>query len=378
MKNSLKAHTSRAVRALAAVVLASAALVSCGPKTVISGKVEDADKIIFKALNVNHPTVLDTVLVKDGSFTYKLDIVEGQPEFIQLFFGERQLGTLLVCPGDNIRIESDTLIMYKVMGSDETLSFQQVEKSYNRFMREMVALEASDAPVRVINDTYVKYYRECVNYVMSHSKSLTTVPVLSQDLPSGLPVFSRNSDAILFRMICDSLRTVYPESAYLKALEAETLRRTREMELGIMVENASEAGFPDIELPGIDGAKVRLSDVAASSKVVMLYFWTAAPELAMFNLEALKPLYDEFHSKGFDIYQVSFDVDKSAWASVVRSQKLPWASVCDIRGIESPIFPLYGLGALPMVYFIVDGDLDPSARAYDLDTFRAYLRGKLK
>ena len=79
----------------------------------------------------------------------------------------------------------------------------------------------------------------------------------------------------------------------------------------------------DIELPDLNGQKQRLSNMDA--KVVLLYFWSASqPSQNVFNVEVLKPVYEDYHSKGFDIYQVSLDVDKSLWATTVKGQELPW------------------------------------------------------
>ena len=50
--------------------------------------------------------------------------------------------------------------------------------------------------------------------------------------------------------------------------------------------DAEEVGYLDIELPGLDGKNKKLSEV--DSKVVLLYFWSAAdPQQNMFNVEVL-------------------------------------------------------------------------------------------
>ena len=90
----------------------------------------------------------------------------------------------------------------------------------------------------------------------------------------------------------------------------------------------------------------------------MVHFWTASDaQQKMFNLDVLKPVYDEFHSKGFEIYQVSLDVDKGMWAQVVKEQKLPWISVCDSRGAASVYASTYNIAALPAFYLIANGEL---------------------
>ena len=60
-----------------------------------------------------------------------------------------------------------------------------------------------------------------MKYVITNSKSLTVIPVFYQYVGEGFPVFSQESDAIVFNSVLDSLKTVYPESKYVKALEAE-------------------------------------------------------------------------------------------------------------------------------------------------------------
>ena len=97
----------------------------------------------------------------------------------------------------------------------------------------------------------------------------------------------------------------------------------------------------------------------------------------MFNLDALLPIYNDFHGRGFEIYAVSLDVDKTAWASAVRNQKLPWVNVCDTRGSDSPYVNLYGLSSLPSAFFVVNGDLDGDAVVSDAASIRKYLQSKL-
>jgi hypothetical protein len=201
------------------------------------------------------------------------------------------------------------------------------------------------------------------------------VPVLFQQLNDGLPVFNQPTDGILMQNVCDSLKTVYPESRYVKALEAEAKRRLDMLEVNSRLQQAQEVSFIDIALPGLDGQIRKLSEVQA--KLVMVYFWSTTAEQKMFNLDGLVPLYEEFHSKGFEIYSVALDADKTAWASVVRGQKLPWVNVCDTQAGQSKYLGLYGIDTLPVMWFLVDGEIDPNAQVKDLAGLRAYLRKNL-
>jgi peroxiredoxin len=160
-----------------------------------------------------------------------------------------------------------------------------------------------------------------------------------------------------------------------KALEREAARRTNLLQISQRLQEAEQIGFFDMNLPTLDGSTAKLSDIDA--KVVMLYFWATTAEQKLFNMDTLIPVYNEFHDRGFEIYAVSLDVDKTAWATVVRSQQLPWVNVCDTRGDASPLINLYGVSSLPMAYFLVDGDLDPNANVSDAASIRKYLQAKL-
>ena len=367
----------KTVKILAALA-AAALLAACGPKTVIEGTLKDkADApVIVKLLDVNKYQVLDTVRTDaSGAFSYKPGLTKECPEFIYLFYGDKKVASLLLKQGDRVKVTTDTLGNYTVDGSEESLLLQEVEGDYAQFLLDMNRLSADPDATAELSRRYVDYYRRSVRYVMEHSKSLTSVPVLFQRVNDGLAVFDQPTDGIIFGSICDSLKTVYPESRYVKALEREASRRTNLMQINQRLQEADQVGFFDIDLPTLAGTNAKLSD--AQSKVVMLYFWATTDEQKMFNMDTLIPVYKEFHDRGFEIYAVSLDVDKTAWATVVRSQQLPWVNVCDTRGDQSPLISLYGLSALPTAYFLVNGDMDPNADVSDAASIRKYLQAKL-
>ena len=367
----------KTVKILAALATALL-LAACGPKTVIDGTLQDkADApVIVKLLDVNKYQVLDTIRTNaSGAFTYKPELEKGCPEFIYLYYGDKKIASLLLQQGDHVKVTADTLGNYTVEGSEESLLLQEVESDYTQFLIDMNRLSNDPEATQELTRRYVDYYRRCVRYVMEHPKSLTSVPVMFQRVNDGMAVFEQATDGILFGSICDSLKTVYPDSRYVKALEAEATRRTNILQLSQRLQDADRVGFFDIDLPNINGTNTKLSEVDA--KVVMLYFWATTDEQKLFNMDTLIPIYEEFHDRGFEIYAVSLDVDKTAWATVVRSQQLPWINVCDTRGNQSPFVSLYGLTALPAAFFLVDGDMDPNADITDMASMRKYLQSKL-
>lgn len=356
---------------LAAVAFA---MISCGGsddtvagKADISGTLDSApsSEIVLGLLDVNKLVILDTLMTDEsGKFTYQLEVSKGDPEFVYVYREGSKIASLLLDAGDQVTLAVDADGNTVVEGSEESAKLMQVEKEHarmNALFAEMLAQlqTASDVEADKITDRmvqeYRKYNRSSVEYIMSNSRSLTVVPVLYRKL-GDLPVFSMNTDAVLFSSIADSLLATYPDSKYVKALRNDADNRFAEMEFEKQIQNAEVIGYFDIELPGLDGKMKKLSEL--DSKVILLYFWTASQASQnMFNVEVLKKFYNEYHHKGFDIYQVSLDTDKVMWATTVMGQELPWTNVCDMRGAASEYASLYNLQVIPSAFVISDGEL---------------------
>lgn len=370
---------------LAAVAFASAA---CGQKAVIEGSLESApsSEVIVKLLDANKFTVLDTVSVNAaGKFTYKMDMQKGHPEFVYVFYKDTKIASLLLEAGDKVNVVADTLGTSAVEGSEESVKLAQVEKEYAAALGRFAVLasrlesasESAQAEIsREMTNDYVKYYRERVKYVLENAKSMSVVPVLYQSFGDNLPLFAQYTDAIIFSTVADSLETVYPDSKYVKAIRTEAERRFGYLDLQNRLNQAVEIGYFDVELPDVNAKNVKLSDV--ESKVVVLYFWSAeSAEQNHFNTSVLKPIYDDYHKKGLEIYQVSLDTDKALWATTVKAQELPWINVCDARGVASPYVSLYNLAGVPAIFVISNGEL-VDGKAIDEAAFRKMLDGLLK
>ena len=376
---------SRISAFVAAVLLAA----SCGRTARINALISDASSsdIVVKMLNVNTFDILDTVtLDQDGKMAYKLELDKGQIEFVYLYYGGKRIASLLLQPGDKVSVVADTLGSYTVEGSEESAKLAQVEMDYAAALKKMTEMsealenaqttEQAVAMRQELAQEYVSYYRDRVKYIMQNSRSMSVVPVLYQTLGANLPVFAQKTDAIHFKAMADSLALSYPDSRYVKALRKEAERRMGYLEMDAIINSAQQIGYPDVELPDIDGQKRKLSEVDA--KVILVQFWTASDlSQKMFNVDVLKGLYKDFHSKGLEIYQISLDADKILWAQVVKQQKHPWISVCDSRGTASPYAASYNIQMLPSMFVISNGEL-VDGKVVDETSLRKLLKDLLK
>ena len=365
---------SRIFRNQVLLLLTAAAMAACTGSAGITAEIKDAgeSQIVLRQQNINKFDILDTVRTDAaGRFRYKVKLEKGNPDFIYIYRNDRKLASLLLQSGDKVHVVADTAGNYSVEGSAESEKLRLVEKDYADFSAKMDSLanELSEVGNDAAREAelssemagcYTGYYRKCVKYVMSNSRSLTVVPVFYQTVAGSFYVFSQDTDALHFANVADSLALAYPDSKYVKALEQEAASRRKQLELRVRLQTAEEIGYPQLELPDVHGKKVKISDLDA--KAVLLYFWSPDNALQkMANLDVLKKIYSDYKGKGLEIYQVAIAVDKPAWERIVTAQGLGWTNVCDGLGENSPVIGQYNLNRLPAYFLIVDGQLSDRA-----------------
>lgn len=347
----------RLILAAAGILLAAA----CNnEKATVDFTAADAPEanLILKQLNGTVTEVLDTVKTDAaGHFKYTVNVAEGNPEFVYVFKGDTRLASLLLECGETARVVADTLGNYSVSGSAGSALLKEGDDAFRTYVGNLLALSEAGASPSEIAKEYVRHYREAVKFVMVNNKSLSVIPVLYENIGGGTATFSGLSDALVFRTTCDSLKTVYPDSRYVKALEAETQRRTKLFELSNRMKNAEERAYPNISMPSVSGAPVEIDSLGA--KAILVYFWDdREASHKIFNQDVLKPLYAQFKGKGLEIYAISVDSDKASWAQVVKSQELPWVNVNDGLGTASRSLYLFNVQSVPACLLLTEDGIN--------------------
>ncbi len=314
---------------------------------------------------MNEMQVLDTVYTSKGKVAYKVTVYPDSPEFVYLTYGQGGNVPLLLQDRDRVNVTADWSDLSKVSveGSEESVLMQEVDSVIKAFNAEFdrLASELAEAEERggqaevtrlkrELGSLYVKCKQNAIKYVYSHPKSMSVIPMLYLKTSGGLPVFSQTTDAILMERVYDSLKTVYPASPYLVSLADEVSLRLNAMEIQNKMAAAEAVDFPEIVLNDVNGQQQSLT--ALKGKVIILMFWDASNvEQRVYNTD-LKILYERYHSRGLEVYQVGLNSDKTAWAMQVKEQGLPWISVCDPAAGASVGAMLYNITQLPSMYVI--------------------------
>ena len=381
---------TRAMRRSIIWLAAFLMLAACdkAPVARISATFENAkdSSVVLQKLNYNRLIPVDTIRTDaSGHFNYKVKLTGNDPYFYYLYLGESPVASVILRPSDQVTLTVPASGPFVVEGSEESTLFQQVNATFSETATRMISLmesigdDATDAEVKnvsaLVSRMYVDYKRDALKYVLTHPRSITSAVVLFQKFSDELPVFGQESDAVVFQSVLDSLSPVYPKSEYVLALRDAVDARRKALEINTRLSDVSVISFPDLVMPDVDGNTRMLSDL--KGKVIVLSFWSVAQtEHKMFNVD-LVDLYRKYHDKGLEVYQVSLDVDKPGWAATVRSQDLPWISVNDGLGVQSPAVASYNVVKIPTMHvFDREGDIVGSD-VFDKDALEQLIRKSL-
>ena len=346
----------------------------------------DSTEVVVSRLALNQMQVLDTLYTSKEKVSVEVPVYPGSPEFVYLTYGNGGSAALLLQSRDRVTVSADmTGTDVRIEGSEESVLMQKVDSDIRAFNAAFDSLAYELAAVgedgsqeeitrlkREMGALYVKCKQEAVRYVVTHSKSLTIVPILYQKTSGGLPIFAQATDAIIMERAYDSLRTVYPSSPYIVSLADEVSARRNALEIQNRMASAEEVDFPEIVLNDVNGQQQSLT--ALKGNVVVLMFWDAANvQQRVYNTD-LKILYEKYHSRGLEVYQVGLNSDKTAWALQVKEQELPWISVCDPAAGASVGAMVYNVSQLPAMYLISRQGSIESKDVFDMRLLETEIR----
>lgn len=361
MKNSIP---------VAVVVLAVLALsvVACGENSAkISGRLmgTDSGTVVLEQITSDGTIKTDsTKTSRSGSFKLNVKLPGTETTFYNLLIGSDKI-PLFISPGEKIKITSKYGLpgKYDVAGSRESILIKELNDVLSNGSRRLDSLAVklsgctSTCPEKSeYLSAYLKEYgklkREQIKFIITNSGSLASIYALYQRLPNDQTLFNGNNDIIYYRLVADSVAKYYPGSPYLAALRSEIDSVDSQNNLSRMLIDKMEnrSSYPDITLPDLSGRARKLSD--SDGKVILLDFWSAADPDASLNNAELKALYKDYAAKGFEIFQVCVDTSKPLWMNTVRSQALPWISVCDFNGMGGIAPKIYNITGVPANYLI--------------------------
>ena len=352
-KNIIVASTS--------LVLALAACEESGEHFQIKGEIGGAaDKVLyFEASALDGIKVLDSLkLDKQGSFAFTGKRPDG-PEFYRLRVGG-QVINLGIDSTEVVTVKGEMPSLtanYVVEGSEESVKIKELSAKQADLQEQIRRLAASQMPIgdyRERVNRMVEEYKQqiCFDYIYSNPRSGYAYYALFQRI-NGTLLFdpeSSREDVRAFGAVATSWDMYYPHSlrtVNLHNIAMRGMKNTRKPSATPFPEELiREVTLLDLALPDLRGATRRLTDL--KGKVVLLDFTIYQNQASPARNIALRELYDKYASQGFEIYQVSYDVDEHFWKT--SADNLPWICVRDAEGGSAVTYRVDGLPT----YFLID------------------------
>lgn len=288
--------------------------------------------------------MLDSLTLKSDNFNFSQPAT-GYPDIYRLSID----GKYVYFPVDSI--ETVTLKTsldkfgseYTLEGSDATAMIMEVEKRVAQVVNTKgeYAVAIDDSLKRDLAKMIIANPSGIVAYYIINKK-IGKTPIFNASIKSDLRIIGAVANAYTEKRPNDP-RTDYLKNLYLanKAMYSNIAKNDTVV--------VGQTHIFDINLNNPDGKKISLANEATKGNVILLNFTSmTAEESPAFNIELAK-IYNEYKSRGFEIYQVSVDEDEYAWQKAAKN--LPWISV--YAGVDNPkCLVEYNVNYIPALYVI--------------------------
>ena len=334
-------------------------------KYLITGKITNAEGkyIYLDELKLTSRVNIDSMKIdKNGQFKFKGEV--GIPTYFLLGLDdkERNFITLLVDSAERVEVYGDMANFsqnYIVTGSEGSILVQELDVRLRKTKYKLDSINTLMTAYRLNPEEQKKWEGELEeikqaqmeyskNFVMEHPFSMANVLVLYQKFDDDNYVIQELHS---LKVAASALNSCFPGSEFVKALYADTERLMKDEKMYRLREYMQEYGdnSPDIVLPDPNGKEIALSSLRG--KYVLLQFWAGANPSSRVMNPVLADLYKLYRNKGFEIYQVSLDTNKTDWINAINEDQLTWINVGDGAGSRNAALN-YVITEIPYNYLL--------------------------
>ena len=325
--------------------------------------------IYLDELKSNELKSVDSVRISsDGKFNFTREIK--QPSFYLLKSTDNNFLTMLVEPGEKLMLkaQNDSLnYPISLNGSKGTELMTEYNKMLRATINKLTGLnniytQNVDKPElpKVVEslDSLAQIYLGEINvytkkYIDDNLTSLVSLVALYQQVAPSVYVMNPSKDLSYFVKVDSSMFSLYPEYEPVTSLHEQVKELVAKVkgETSAGPASASGAIAPEISLPTPEGDTIKLSSTRGS--VVLLDFWASWCAPCRKENPNLLNVYNIYHKRGFQIYQVSLDKTKESWIKGIQDDHLEkWIHVSDIQYWNSIVVPLYKIESIPCNYLL--------------------------
>ena len=331
----------------------------------VTGIVKDAvgEMLYIEHTGLFKTTIIDSVkLDARGEYEFKSKR-PAYPDFYRLRLNNKVIA-FSVDSCEDIIIDSKAenfATEYEVKGSDASKLIQRLRISVMDIQRkanELTAdLSAQEKNNRIAN----------IEIDIEAHKDLARKMILQNPRSTAAyyAIYQKVNDTYLFspyvkkdKPYCAAVATSYyafmPEyertkNLYSLVMDAiKTERIAKQDEAWSEVLATSGTGFIDIALNDKNNVERKLSELVG--KLILIDFSAYEDKQSVDYTFALRDLYNKYHNKGFEIYQISLDQNKMLWQQSTKN--IPWICVRDENGPDTKYVASYNISSIPTTFLM--------------------------
>lgn len=395
-------HTLLNILAFSAITFMCGCTKNSGTVT-IEGNVDDAkgEKIALMHLSGNNPVLVDTLrLGENGAFKFQPKVEKGGPDFFCLMLNNQIITVISDSLQHPVKLHAEKEKFATSYTVEDSLNnaFKQAIGLGANFRRSVIDLtndrSAGKLPQAIYADSLNKvidtYKQQMLSdYIYADPASPISYYLLFETV-AGMMIFDPldAKDSRAFGAVANLWNTVYPNSPRTdfltkRAYEGQAVRRQMRLDkerADSLMQNTqlAEASYLDLALIDKTDHITTLSSINGKGNVVLLDFTAYYSDLSVAHNMALQKVYDKYHERGLEIYQVCLDFDENFWK--VSANNVPWIVVRDrevlyddqARVQYSAAASLYNVQQLPTVFVMgrdggvvskIEGDSDLESAA---------------
>jgi len=331
-------------------------------KVSINGTVPATTKYVLLK-NVANNNRLDSVIVKDGKFSYTGVLPEGT--FIDISAGANTMTSpSIIIIGDATPVKTN-LITMEIEGSDANKKFAVYQK------------QLADVSMKM-NSLYDKFKKA---QTPAEKKAIQNEagPLQEQVFETSQKAIRENPDNLIpayfisdlaMDMTYDELKSALNEShPYAHhALADEAWKVLKQKEI-----RKPGKTFIDLEEADTTGVNHKLSEYIGKGNYIMIDFWASWCGPCRAEMPNVVANYKKYHSKGFEIIGLSFDQKAPAWKAAIKRLGMEWIQLSDLKGWDTIASSTYGIKSIPSSILF-----DPQGKIVATDLRGEDLGNKLK
>lgn len=320
---------------------------------VLKGQIFNAESNIVKMVQndgkENHE-VATIKLDKKGFFEQKITLKN--KDYYVLSLGDNQSINLIIEGNDTIKVYGDGSKLFfhsNIVNSESStamMEFLRVSAQYKHKLDSANAyLQANQDKKNEIQQefqtTYQGFLGERQNFITHNAHSPALIAVIS--------AINIEQEFEIYETIVNELKNSFGDSPTVQRIVKEYDLNKAQMIARMPIGPGSMA--KEIALPNPAGDTMRLSDY--KGKVVLIDFWAAWCGPCRRENPNVVKLYEQYQSKGFEVFSVSLDKTKEAWVQAIEQDNLIWdAHVSDLKFWNSSAAKDYKVSSIPFTVLI--------------------------